>query len=69
MTLEDKANAFIKKIDELNDYMGITQKFDIKEEDIDKMVDWALAEANGQYNPPVYLKGEQIKEIINLIKN
>ena len=69
MTMEEKANAFIKKIEELNDYMGVTQKFDIKDDDIDQMIDWALAEANGQYNPPVYLRSENIREIIDLIKN
>ena len=69
MTVEERANAFIKKIEELNDHMGITQKFDINDNDIDKMVSWAIKEADSAYNPPVYLKREDIINIINLIKN
>ncbi len=68
MTLEEKASAFIAKIRELNDKMGITRKFDIKEEDIDTMIKWAQHEANTAYNPPVLLDDKDIRILINKIK-
>ena len=66
MSLEEKKNAFILKIEELNERMGITRKFEIKEEDIPQMVKWIIHEADSAYNPPVYLYE---KDIINLINN
>ena len=65
---EEKAKAFILKIRELNDLMGITRKFEIKEEDIPTMIKWAIHEANSAYNPPVYLKESDIRFLINKIK-
>ena len=68
MTIEEKANAFILKIRELNDSMNITRKFEIKDEDIDTMIKWALHEANTAYNPPVYLTSSDIRNLIIKIK-
>ena len=68
MTLEEKAEAFILKIRDLNDKMSITRKFEIKEEDIDTMVKWALHEANTAYNPPVFLDDKDIRILIDKIK-
>lgn len=69
MNEEEKANAFINKIEELNNYMGITRKFDIKEEDIDTMIKWAEKEANNAYYPPVILYEKDIEEIIREVMN
>ena len=69
MTKEEKVNAFIEKIEELNNYMGITRKFDIKEEDIETMIKWAEKEANGAYYPPVILYEKDIEKIIREIMN
>ena len=68
-SIEDKANAFIRKIEELNDYMDITRKFDIKEEDISVMIEWAEIEANNAYYPPVILYEKDIEKIIREIMN
>ncbi|MBP5342305.1 iron-containing alcohol dehydrogenase [bacterium] len=65
---KDKALKFIEKIDELNNYMNIGNKFKIDENDIPKMIEWAMNEANTQYYPPVILDSEDIEEIIREIK-
>lgn len=51
---EVKAKAFIKKIREMNEYMGIPTGFDmIKTSDIPKMAKHAVHEANPNYPVPV----------------
>ena len=65
---KDKANAFISRIEDLNNYLGLSRKFDIKEEDIPKMIKWATKEANSAYNPPVYLNEKDLEKIIRQIK-
>lgn len=52
-TNEEKALAFIKEIERLDDAMKLTRKFDIKEEDIPQMIKWAQHEANSAYFCPV----------------
>lgn len=67
-TIEEKANLFINQIDIMNNHMNLSQKFEIKEEDIPKMIKWALKEANSAYYPPVILDYKDIENIIREIK-
>jgi len=67
----DRQNAeiFINKIIELNNYMGIPGEiFGIKTEDEDLMVKRALLEANPLYPVPKLWSNEEIRKIIQAIK-
>ncbi len=67
-TNEEKAKAFIAEINAMNKRMGIPTGFDhIKKEDIPRMVEWALAEANPVYPVPVIYTGKRCTEVINRI--
>lgn len=64
----EKAAAFISEIRAMNRRMGIPTGFDfIKPEDIDQLVEWALAEANGMYPVPVVYNAERCRHVINRI--
>ena len=50
----EKANNFIRWIEETNEKMGLPNKFDvIQDKDIDQMITWATKEANPLYPAPV----------------
>ena len=65
---ETRAKAFISEIYAMNQRMGIPRGLDcVKDEDIDKMVGWALAEANPTYPVPVVYTREHCAELIRRI--
>ncbi len=68
-TAEEKAKAFIAEVYAMNKRMGIPMGLDvIREEDIPRMVEWALAEANPTYPVPVVYTGEHCAQVIRKIK-
>lgn len=68
-TDEEKAQAFIAEIYEMNRRMGIPTGFDfIEDKDIPQMVEWALAEANPTYPVPVIYDAEHCAEVIRHIR-
>jgi len=67
LSIKDKANIFVDKIDDLNNKMELTRKFEIKENDIPTMVNWAIKEADNAYNPPVILDKNDLENIIRQI--
>ncbi len=65
----EKANAFIRWIEETNEKMGLPDKFDvIKEEDIDRMIIWAKKEATPLYPVPVVWGRKDFKKLILSIR-
>jgi len=65
----EAAALFIGEIKRLNRNMGIPEKFGfIRDEDIPKMVEWALAEANPWYPVPVIFGAGQIRAIIESVR-
>jgi alcohol dehydrogenase class IV len=61
--------AFIEYIKAANKRMGIPAGFDfIKDEDIDQMISWALAEANPLYPVPVVYDREHCRKVIEKIR-
>ncbi len=68
-SIEEKAKAFIAELRRMNAAMNIPEKFDcIRDEDVDKMVKWALHEAHPVYQSPVLLNGNDLKAIIAQIR-
>ncbi|MCR5308701.1 MAG: iron-containing alcohol dehydrogenase [Bacilli bacterium] len=64
-----KANAFITWIEDTNKAMNIRNSFlEIKEEDIDAIIKWAIKEANPVYPCPQVWKYKDFKEIVNELK-
>ncbi len=64
----EKAKAFIDEIRAMNGRMQIPTGFDyIKEEDIPRMIDWALAEANPVYPVPVVYDRKRCEKVIRRI--
>ena len=65
----EKANAFIRWIEETNARMGLPDKFDmIREEDIDQMITWAKKEANPLYPVPVVWSREDFRRLIESVR-
>ena len=65
----EKANAFIRWIEETNAKMGLPEKFDmIREEDIDQMITWAKKEANPLYPVPVVWARKDFRRLIESIR-
>ena len=65
----EKANAFIRWIEETNAKMGLPDKFDmIREEDIDQMITWARKEANPLYPVPVVWARKDFRRLIGSIR-
>lgn len=65
---EDRAKAFIAEIYAMNARMGIPRALGcIREEDIPRMVEWALAEANPTYPVPVVYTPEHCAQVIRKI--
>ncbi len=71
-TDEEKANAFITWVKDLNASMDIPTKLDltkypVKEEDIEKLVEHAYDEAHPDYPVPRFLEREELTAIIKQI--
>lgn len=68
-TAEQKANAFIQAIRDMNKKMGIPAKFKdiIKEEDIPVMVERAYKEANPLYPVPKFMGKKELEEMYRRI--
>ena len=65
----EKANAFIRWIEETNAKMGLPDKFDVvKDEDIDQMITWARKEANPLYPVPVVWGRKDFRRLIESIR-
>ena len=65
----EKANAFIRWIEETNAKMGLPDKFDVvKDEDIDQMITWAKKEANPLYPVPVVWGRKDFRRLIESIR-
>ena len=65
----EKANNFIKWIEETNKKMGLPDGFDvIKDEDIDQMITWAKKEANPLYPVPVVWARKDFRRLIESIR-
>ena len=65
----EKAEAFLRWIEEANREMGIPAGFAvIREEDIDRMIAWARKEANPLYPVPVVWSREDFRRLIETIR-
>ena len=66
----EKANAFIRWIEETNAKMGLPDKFDVvQDKDIDQMITWAKKEANPLYPvPTVWGRGDFRRLIASIRK-
>jgi alcohol dehydrogenase class IV len=70
-TASDEINAkhFIAEIYAMNERMGLPRGFDfIKDEDIEQMITWALAEANPLYPVPVIYDRARFRSVIAKIR-
>ena len=68
-TAQQKAEGFIKWIEQTNRAMGIPDGFDmIQEKDIPQMIKWAKAEANPLYPVPQIWKDDDFAQLINNLK-
>ncbi|NLB90277.1 MAG: iron-containing alcohol dehydrogenase [Clostridiales bacterium] len=68
-TQQEKAEAFIKEIEHLNEKMGIEKTFpQIREEDIQQMVQYAASEANPLYPTPKIILAQEAEKIYRSIK-
>lgn len=66
---KEKSIKFIQWIEDLNQKMDIPKGVDcIKDEDVDKIIEWAMKEANPLYPVPVVWKKEDFKQLINAIR-
>ena len=60
-----KAEAFIRWIEEMKEKMGIPERPDmIREEDVDQIVEWAEKEGNPLYPVPVIWSRKEFKSFI-----
>ena len=65
----EKANAFIRWIEETNAKMGLPNGFDvIRDEDIDQMITWAKKEANPLYPVPYVWSRKDFRRVIEAIR-
>ena len=65
----EKANAFIRWIEETNKKMGLPDKFDVvQDKDIDQMITWAKKEANPLYPVPVVWGRKDFRRLIESIR-
>ena len=65
----EKANAFIRWIEDTNRKMGLPDSFDmIRDEDIDQMITWARKEANPLYPVPVVWSRKDFLRFIESIR-
>lgn len=64
----EKANAFIRWIEETNAKMGLPSKFEmVQEKDVDQMISWAAKEANPLYPVPVVWSKRDFRRLIDTI--
>ena len=64
----EKAENFIGAIRQMNKDMDIPEHLEIKDEDIPKMIKWAIAEANPVYPVPVIWKEADFRKAIDKIR-
>ena len=65
----EKANAFIRWIEDTNRKMGLPDSFNmIRDEDIDQMITWARKEANPLYPVPVVWSRKDFLRFIESIR-
>lgn len=65
----EKAEAFLRWVEETNHKMGIPNQFDvIQEQDIDQMIIWAKKEANPLYPVPVVWAEEDFRKLIESVR-
>lgn len=68
-TKQEKSEAFIAWIDDMNEQMNIPKGFDmIREEDIPQIIEWADKEANPLYPVPVIWKKEELEQLVRAIR-
>lgn len=68
-TEAERAEAFIKAIEGMNERMGIPKSFDfIRDEDIEQMITWAMKEANPVYPVPQVYTREHFRKVIAQIR-
>ena len=66
---EEKANAFIRWVEETNAKMGLPDQFDmVQDEDIGRMITWAKQEANPLYPVPVVWGEDDFRRLIETIR-
>ncbi|CAM4356999.1 iron-containing alcohol dehydrogenase [Lacicoccus alkaliphilus] len=69
-TVEEKAQAFISSIRDLNASLGIRETIlEIEEDDLDEMVDYSFAEANPLYPVPVIFTKGKFRDMYLKVKN
>lgn len=69
-TAEEKAQAFISSIRDLNASLGIRKRIpEIEEEELDEMIDYSFAEANPIYPVPVIFTKEKFRGMYMKVKN
>jgi alcohol dehydrogenase class IV len=69
-TVEEKAQAFISSIRDLNASLGIREGIpEIEEDDIDEMIEYSYAEANPLYPVPVIFTRGKFREMYMKVKN
>ena len=65
----EKADAFLRWIEEANKKMGLPDKFDvIQDQDIDQMITWAKKEANPLYPVPVIWGQKDFRQLIEFVR-
>ena len=64
----EKAENFIGAIRQMNKDMDIPEHLEIKDEDIPKMIKWAIAEANPVYPVPVIWNEADFRKAIDKIR-
>ena len=67
-TDREKAEKFIEAIRQMNRNMDIPEHLEIKDEDIPKMIKWAMAEANPVYPVPVIWNEADFRKAIDKIR-
>lgn len=66
---EEKALAFINWIEKLNRQMGISSTLSmIKDNDVEQIITWAIAEANPLYPVPVIWKHDDFEKLIARVR-
>ena len=67
-SIKEKAENFINKIRSMNKNMDIPEHIEIHDEDIPKMIKWAMAEANPVYPVPVIWGEAEFRKAIDKIR-
>ena len=68
-TAEEKANAFIGRIEEMNRKMEIPAYLDrIEEAEIPQMIEWAMKEGNPLYPTPVVWEKKDFRRLIDIAR-